>query len=892
MTIRSVLVAVSCIGAALVVSPLVPAARGTQVANASYLLLPRPEALVRDGAVLTLSDDADDCARHGLPVPGRGGVVIGLASCDPGSVGGGGVQLERVFEAPYRPTILTLRIAPPVGVARSIQSLRRNGRARIRFDGRAIWEARAASDDGTGHYAAIAQPDVVTTVVIRGRAQHTLRFEVEQGVTWNIASIEIRSDPAPRSIKGIAYSPYRDCQVPGGAHQPTAAEIEDDMVRIIHSSTAIRTYSVVGVNAQVVAAAEDAGLPVYAGAWLDGVRGDEAEIDALIQLARTGRPAGYIVGNEFYLRHQQEGRAAVDYLLAQIRRVRSSLPAHHAPVMTADVDGVMFQWGCEGDGFQVRGIAPDYEPILDATDAILVHIYPFWTKQPITGAAGMAAARYVAIRDFIQRRYPGKPVILGETGWPSAGAPQGAAVPGRDAQRRYMAEFMQLADARAIDYFYFDAFDEGWKIEEPGHVGQHWGYADATRAAKYDISGALIPAALLAASVGSPAVVAAVCGEKSGPTSGAAPLADAQAEVGPRGDEVVYTDWQGDASKLVPDGWMGDIDKIQLFACDRSAPHGGDMAIRAGFSPDGARGWAGVAWQAPVSNAKGVAGLDLRRFDRLSFWVKGDRGGEVVEFQVGGAGTPQDAHRDTLRPARSSGPLVLSGDWQPVAIALGGGDRRGVISGFAWIASRCQNPQPITFFLDDIRFEAGPPATGGPSVARTPFYVYDDEGSGCGHFAPSGFMGDISDVTLDTRSTEAPFKGRTAIQVSYHPSDRGSGWAGVYWQEPEHNWGTQDGGYDLSWASVVTFHARGRNGGEVVEFLAGGMGKARDRYHDSLPIRTTGPVRLTKDWRRYAIDLRGTDRTRVAGGFAFSISSANNPDGAEFFLDEIAYERQ
>lgn len=884
-----VLVAVSCLGAGVALSPLVPAANGRQAAP-GYPLSPRPDALVRTGAVLAAPGDADACARQGLPVPGAGGAVIGIAGCDPELAAGGGLQLEQVFEDPYRPTILTIRIAPPAGVAHAIESLRRNGRARILFDGRAIWEARAAREESTGRYSAIAEAEVLTTAVVRGRARHALRLEVEPGVTWNVASIDIRADREPKSIKGIAYSPYRDCEIPGGARQPTAADIDDDMFRIVHSSTAIRTYSAIGVNAQVVAAAEAAGHPIYAGAWLDKVPGDDAELAALIEIARGGRAAGYIVGNEFYLRHQSKGKLAVDYLLAQIRRFQAALPAHHAPVMTAEVDSVMFHWGCERDGMQVLAIAPEYQPILDATDAVMVHLYPFWSMQPITGAAALAAARYLAIRDFIQKRYPGKRVILGETGWPSDGAPQGVAVPSRDAQRRYLAEFLQLADANAIDYFYFDAFDEGWKIEEPGHVGQHWGYADATRAAKYDISGTLIPAALLAARVGRPTVAPVICGDKARPTSGGSAVAETAAGASRR-DEAVYSDWLSDASAFVPSTWMGDTDKIGLFECDRSAPHGGEMAIRAQFSPDGAQGWAGVAWQARASEPGKPAARDLGGFDRLSFWVKGDRGGEVVEFLVGGAGQREDPQRDTLRPARSSGPLVLSGDWQPVSIALGGADRRRVAGGFAWVASRCQNRQPIAFLLDDIRFEAGPSAARATTLARAPFYVYDDEDSGCGRFAPSGFMGRGDDVTLNTRSTDAPYKGRTAIQVKYRPSDRDA-WTGVYWQEPEHNWGTQDGGFDLSWANVVTFSARGRDGGEIVEFIAGGMGKAGVRYRDSLAIRTTGPVRLKQGWQRYTIDLRGGDLTRVAGGFAFSINGASNPDGAEFFLDEIAYEKR
>ncbi|HET7505241.1 MAG TPA: glycosyl hydrolase family 17 protein, partial [Kofleriaceae bacterium] len=717
---------------------------------------------------------------------------------------------------------------------------------------------------------------------------------------------EITAHPPPRHLSGIAYSPFRDCQAPGGARQPSASDIEDDLFRLAHSSNAIRTYSAIGINATVVSTADALGHPVYAGAWLDEIATDESELRALMNMAQTSHAAGFIIGNEFYLRHRAEGHRALDYLLDRIRRFKAALPDRHAPVMTAEVDSIMFEWACEGGANRVRGITREYEPILDETDAILIHIYPFWEGRSINGAASLTAARYVAIRDFVKKRYPGKRVILGETGWPSAGAPVGAAIPGRDAQRRYMAELLQLADTMDIDLFYFDAFDEGWKLEEPGRVGQHWGYADSTRAAKYDIFGTLIPGALLAERTATPlgkdgmpvgSAIPSICGGVPTPTSGIAAPADSTGH----GDKTcdggtIYSEWLSDDSRFTPVGWIGDTRKVDLFECDRSGPHGGEMAIRAQFSPDGPQGWAGVVWQDAKSEwGKRAGGCDLRRFDRLSFWVKGARGGEVVEFKVGGAGTSQDRYRDTIRPARSTGPVILTAEWQPVSINLTGADRSRVIGGFTWVANRCQNHEPITFFVDDVRFDTTTGlATAQQGLARAPFYVYDDDGSGCGHYAPSGFMGDVTDLTLNTRNSEAPFKGRTAIQVVYRPDPRSSRrWAGIYWQDPAGNWGTRDGGFDLSWSTVLTFRARGRNGGEAVEFFTGGLGSAKDAYQDSLfPKRTTDVVHLTRDWQRYEIDLRGRDLSRVAGGFGLALSAANNPRGAEIFLDEIAYEKQ
>jgi exo-beta-1,3-glucanase (GH17 family) len=904
MSTRSAWIVVGCLCAFVIVCPRVSTVGDTKPpGTSSYPIRLRPADLARGGATLIAPAHATGCARYNPPFPAAGGVVLGIATCDAASAPGGWLQVERTFDAPYASTVLTLRIAPPEGKVHFIRSLQRDARARVLLDGRPIWQTRATSDDGRGAYLTLIEPDILTTFVVKKPSPHRLRFEAEPGLIWNIGTIEITAHPLPRHLRGIAYSPLRDCQAPGGARQPSASDVDDDMFQIAHSSDAIRTYSATGINATVVSTGDALGHPVYAGAWLDEIASDESELRALMNLAQTSRAAGFIVGNEFYLRHRAEGRRALDYLLERIRRFKVALPSRHAPVMTAEVDGVMFEWTCEGGANRVKGITREYEPILDETDAILVHIYPFWEGRSIDGAAALAAARYVAIRDFVGKRYPGKRVILGETGWPSAGARVGAAVPGRDAQRRYLAELLQLADAMDIDLFYFDAFDEGWKLEEPGHVGQHWGYADSTRAAKYDISGTLIPAALLAGRTAIPlgtdgkpvgSTTPSICGGTPAPTSGTAGSA------GTPGDRTcdggtIYSEWLSDDSRFVPAGWIGDTRKVDLFECDRSDPHGGEMAIRAEFSPDGPRGWAGVVWHDAKSDwGKRPGGCDLRRFDRLRFWVKGARGGEVVEFKVGGMGTEQDRYRDTIRPARSTGPLILTATWQPVTIDLTGADRSRVIGGFTWVASRCQNREPITFFVDDIRFDTTADRAITPPLERKPFYVYDDDGSDCGHYAPSGFMGDIADLTLNTRNSEAPFKGRAAIQVVYRPDRRSAKrWAGIYWQDPPGNWGTRDGGFDLSWSTVLTFHARGRRGGEAVELFAGGLGSAKDAYRDSLfPKRTTDVVHLTRDWQRYTIDLRGRDLSRVAGGFGLALSAANNPQGAEIFLDEIAYERQ
>ena len=50
------------------------------------------------------------------------------------------------------------------------------------------------------------------------------------------------------------------------------------------------------------------------------------------------------------------------------------------------------------------------------------------------------------------------------------------------------------------------------------------------------------------------------------------------------------------------------------------------------------------------------------------------------------------------------------------------------------------------------------------------------------------------------------------------------------------------------------------------------------------------PIELTNTWQVYTIRLDSDlNLSNVVGGFSWGASSADNPDGATFFLDDIQY---
>ena len=61
--------------------------------------------------------------------------------------------------------------------------------------------------------------------------------------------------------------------------------------------------------------------------------------------------------------------------------------------------------------------------------------------------------------------FPGKPIAIGETGWPSRGRWRKDAAPSRVNQAVFLRRFIALAAAEEFDYNLIEAFDQVWKYK-------------------------------------------------------------------------------------------------------------------------------------------------------------------------------------------------------------------------------------------------------------------------------------------------------------------------------------------------------------------------------------------------------------------------------------------
>lgn len=166
----------------------------------------------------------------------------------------------------------------------------------------------------------------------------------------------------------------------------------------------------------------------------------------------------------------------------------------------------------------------------------------------------------------------------------------------------------------------------------------------------------------------------------------------------------IYTDFCSGGKHFYPTGRMGCITCLDVWEDSTSDPHFGTSAIKIRFTPDSPESWSALYWQEPENNWGKVpkGGYDLRGATKLTFWARGEKGGERVEFFVGGI--KGQRYPDSL-PKISTGYVSLSNSWKEYTIPLTRNNLSHVIGGFGFATNAPNNDNGATFFLDNIQFD-------------------------------------------------------------------------------------------------------------------------------------------------------------------------------------------
>lgn len=106
-------------------------------------------------------------------------------------------------------------------------------------------------------------------------------------------------------------------------------------------------------------------------------------------------------------------------------------------------------------------------------------------------------------------------------------------------------------------------------------------------------------------------------------------------------------------------------------------------------------------WQSPANDSGDKpGGKNLMGASKLTFWARGEKGREAVSFLCGIIKSDKP-FSDSVQTSLDK--VTLTKEWKQYAIDLKVKDLTRVKTGFGWTLGA--SGEPVTFYLDDIRYE-------------------------------------------------------------------------------------------------------------------------------------------------------------------------------------------
>ncbi|HYD65994.1 glycosyltransferase [Azospirillum sp.] len=281
---------------------------------------------------------------------------------------------------------------------------------------------------------------------------------------WALWNRPVAERPWAGVVSGVGYTPFHPDKSPTKGDRASADDIEKDMKALEGTVKGVRIYSATDGSEQVPPIARKYGIPVTAGAWVQGKPEiDEPEIAGIIKLARdNANVRRVLVGNEAILRADVTVPQAIEY----IKRVKKKV---NVPVSTAEPWHVWLS----------------HPELAEAVDFLAVHLLPYWEGVPVDQSVDYAMMRY----NELKTKYPNKHILISEIGWPSEGPWRRGAEASQVNQAKFLRNFLNIAAQNRLDYFIMEAFDQPWKREIEGTAGVSWGMWDAWRNPKFPMTG-------------------------------------------------------------------------------------------------------------------------------------------------------------------------------------------------------------------------------------------------------------------------------------------------------------------------------------------------------------------------------------------------------------------
>nr|CCA22143.1 putative endo1 [Albugo laibachii Nc14] len=292
-------------------------------------------------------------------------------------------------------------------------------------------------------------------------------------VTLTLANAQLKK------ISGINYSMRKGADwLPHPNKCKSTEEITLDLDVLKTVTDNIRLYSVgdCDCGSVVIPIARRAGLKVAVGLWVDSNNAtfikEKETLETLMAngIITSSNVVSILVSSEALYRNEISLEMGIKYL-NQIKELRDRHNLQAIPLSIADIGDIYIQ----------------YPQIIDHVDFCAINAFPYWEDKDIKEAASRFKSR---IQGLIVPCTKGGNVkiTISETGWPTDGRSEKVtiAVASHVNARRYFDEFTSLAEMEGWNYYYFEAFDSAWKLEQVGesHVEGYFGLFDGNRKLK------------------------------------------------------------------------------------------------------------------------------------------------------------------------------------------------------------------------------------------------------------------------------------------------------------------------------------------------------------------------------------------------------------------------
>lgn len=288
-------------------------------------------------------------------------------------------------------------------------------------------------------------PDVVTSLIASSVTPSAA--SATPASSTSSTSVSSSSSSFSADVKGITYSPYTDA---GGCKtkEQIASEFE-----ALTGYEIIRLYGVDCSQVEYVLAAMSSSQKLFAGIYdMTRISDDVVTLAAAVEAA-NGWDQVYTVsiGNELV----NSGDATASQVKEYVAEGRLALTnaGYTGPVVSVDTFIAIYE----------------NTDLCDISDYVAANAHAYFDGGYAAADAGIwVYNQYTGL----QNTCSGKEVFIVESGWPTAGDTNGAAIAGTSEQA---AALSNIADKVGDHVLYFNAYNDGWK--DPGYLNceQYWG---------------------------------------------------------------------------------------------------------------------------------------------------------------------------------------------------------------------------------------------------------------------------------------------------------------------------------------------------------------------------------------------------------------------------------